>query len=376
MEQIKEVTVFTWGDSSRLETWSNVPFFFTETLLAKGIRVNRVNLESSKTFPLHRLAKLVNKNSSYTYFRSQINFHSTRQKIKKTVNRFKDSQVDIFLTFSFSSCGLTRKPVVLFGDWTYDYLIRYFQKRQPDCFEKRAIAREDAQIKAADLVFPLFPGITEYMQQRYGKEHIYYLGNVINALYSGSEKFIGQKQQSCSLLFIGLKSYIEGAQSLIAAFELLKSQYPLLKLHIIGMEKQDFETLPENVFCYGYLNKGIANERDLYYKLLREATLFVNTTPRWSSFSASIEAMYFYTPVAVSPYEEFRKTFGDTIDFGLYCEENVPELIKDKIASILESNRYPVLCNRAHEAVKAFTWDNYMDKIIAKIEQLLPGNKI
>ena len=126
MEQIKEVTVFTWGDSSRLETWSNVPFFFTETLLAKGIRVNRVNLESSKILPLHRLAKLINKDSSYTYFYSLINFLSTRQKIKKAVNRFKHSQADIFLTFSFSSCGMSEKPVVLFGDWTYDYLIRNF----------------------------------------------------------------------------------------------------------------------------------------------------------------------------------------------------------------------------------------------------------
>ena len=370
MEQIKEVTVFTYGDSGKLATWSNVPFFFTETLIAKGIRVNRVNIESSNVLPLHYLAKLVNKVSTYTYFRSLICFLVTRRKIKKAVKQFKNSQADIFLTFSFSSCGLTGRPVILFGDWTYDYHIQHYHKRQPDYFEKQSIAREDAQIKAADLVFPLFPGVAEYMQQKYGKERIFYLGNVINSLYSVSEKDVERKQQSYSLLFIGSKAYIEGARSLIAAFELLKPQYPLIQLHIVGMEKQNFGSLPENVFCYGYLNKEIENERDLYYTLMQKASVFVNTTPLWSAFSASIEAMYFYTPVIVTPYGEFRKTFGEVLDFGLYCEENIPDLIKDKITNVLENDLYPVLCNRAHNAVKAFTWDAYIDKIIAKMKQL------
>jgi glycosyltransferase involved in cell wall biosynthesis len=370
MEPIKEVTVFTCGDSSRLATWSNVPFFFSETLIAKGIRVNRVNIEPSMLLPLHRLAKLVSKVSTYTYFRSLICFLVTRRKIKKAVKQFKNSQADIFLTFSFSSCGLTNRPVVLFCDWTYDYHIRHYHKHQPDYFEKQSIAREDAQIKAANLVFSLFPGVTEYMQQKYGKDHIFYSSNVINSLYSVSEKDVEGKRQSYSLLFIGSKAYIEGARSLIAAFELLKPEYPLMRLHIVGMEQQDFGTLPENVFCYGYLNKGIDEERDLYYTLMREATVFVNTTPLWSAFSASIEAMYFYTPVIVTPYEEFRKTFGEKIDFGLYCEENVPNLIKEKITNILENNLYSVFCNRAHNAVKAFTWDACIGKIIAKIEQL------
>jgi glycosyltransferase involved in cell wall biosynthesis len=370
MEPIKEVTVFTLGDSAQLATWSNIPFFFTETLIAKGIRVNRVNIESSSKLPLHRLAKFGNKVSTYTYFRSLICFLLTRQKIKKAVKHFKNSQADIFLTFSFSSAGMTGRPVILFGDWTYDYHIRNRHKRQPDYFEKQSIAREDAQIKAADLVVPLFPAVAEYMQQKYGTNRIFYLGNVINSLYTPSKNDVEKKQQSCSLLFIGSKSYIEGARALIAAFEILKLQYPLMRLNIVGIKQQEFKTLPENVFCYDYLNKGIEEERDLYYTLMRNATVFVNTTPLWSAFSASIEAMYFYTPVIVTPYEEFRKTFGEQIDFGLYCEKNVPNLIKDKIRNILDNNRYPVLCTQAHHAVKTFTWDACTSKIIEKIEQL------
>jgi hypothetical protein len=47
MIKIKEITVFTIGDSKKMSTWSNVPFFFTETLISKGVKVNRVDIGQS-----------------------------------------------------------------------------------------------------------------------------------------------------------------------------------------------------------------------------------------------------------------------------------------------------------------------------------------
>jgi glycosyltransferase involved in cell wall biosynthesis len=300
-----------------------------------------------------------------------LRFFFTRRLIKKTTQRYIHSQVDIFLTFSFSSAGFTSRPIIQFGDWTYDHLIRNFKHRLPDTLEKRVIHREDLQIRQADLVFVLFPAVAEYMQRYYGKDKIVYLGNVINALAVSSEKNIPQKQAVMNLLFVGNKNYKSGADTLIAAFQQLKSSLPTLTLHIIGMNANEWNNLPEDVFCYGYLDKGIDKERELYYKLYREATLFVNTTPQWSAFSASIEAMYFYTPIVVSPSNEFVKTFGDPIHFGYYCEENSVALLKQNILNILHHKAYPELCRKAHEAVRAFTWDAYMDKMIEKIEALL-----
>src|SRR3569833_1299656 len=44
MKPLRELTVFSHGDSTLLSTWSNVPYFFTRTIESKGIKVNRVNI--------------------------------------------------------------------------------------------------------------------------------------------------------------------------------------------------------------------------------------------------------------------------------------------------------------------------------------------
>ncbi|MHA5135034.1 hypothetical protein [Oenococcus oeni] len=45
---IKEITVFSYGDSNLLKTWSNVPYFFTKTFADDGVSVNRVNVEPNR----------------------------------------------------------------------------------------------------------------------------------------------------------------------------------------------------------------------------------------------------------------------------------------------------------------------------------------
>jgi len=377
MRSLKEVNVFTDGDSSQISTWSNVPFFLTETLLAKGIKVNRIDISPSRKLSrifystFYRVLTRINKKTSYTYLRSLVHFLDTRNKIAAAIKKHPFADADIFITFSFSSTGLTNKPIIQFCDWTYSYDLAHFSNiMAPDIFERQAVKREDSQIMGADLIFPLFPSITEYMKDRYSNKNIFYLGNVINSLYKVSPDEINIKNNSNSLLFVGSKKYIAGAKALIEAFESLKHTYPKLALDIIGMQTSDFEILPVGVSCHGYLDKGNDTERELYYKIFRNARIFINTTPKWGAFSASIEAMYFYTPVIVMPYNEFLKTFGQNIDFGYYCEENNATLIKSKILDILQHESYQQLCINANNAVKDFTWDAYVDKMVEKIEEI------
>ncbi len=372
---MKEVNVFTNGDSRRLSTWSNVPYFFTETLLSKGVKVNRVDL--SPSLPLQDLFyrdfhQPVSQDSTFDYFRSNTHFEDVRHRIKVAVDRFPHSEANIFLTFSFSSVGLSDKPSVQFCDWTYDHFFKYKLGRKPDALEEECIKREDSQIEGSDLVISLFPSVTEHMKKRYKNENICYLGNVINSVYDVSEdQALENKEQSIHILFVGSRKYYQGAHALLHGFHLAKQRLPNLRLHIIGMNATDFKGLPKDTYCYGYLDKGNASQREIYYKLLRHAKLFVNTTPRWGAFSASIEAMYHYIPVIVSPYSDFVKTFGTRIDFGDYCKENTPESIEESILKLFTDNEYRSLCINAHNAVKEYTWSNYMDKVIQKVEPLL-----
>jgi glycosyltransferase involved in cell wall biosynthesis len=375
MKKLNEVTVFTNGDSSKLSTWSNVPFFLTNTFISKGIKVNRIDISGSpflqkiyyKTF--YKVFKMLNKGTAYDYYHSNIHFYNARNRIKSAVKQYPNSDADIFLTFTFSSAGLQKKTIVQLCDWTYDHYFKYFLGREPDIVERQSIKREDSQIEGSDLVFSLFPNVADYMKQRYKNENINYIGNVINSLYEVSETDLDIKANSNNLLFIGGKKYIEGAKALIAAFKSLINNHKDLVLHIIGIEATEFEDLPKNVFCYGYLDKGKDQDRELYYKLLKEAKVFINTTPKWGAFSASIEALYFYTPVILTPYDEFLNIYGKEIDFGFYCEENSAVLIEQKILKILNDKSYRDLCINAHNAVKEFTWDAYVDKIIKKIEE-------
>ncbi|QSJ18624.1 glycosyltransferase [Nostoc sp. UHCC 0702] len=377
MNKIKEVTVFTNGDSRKISTWSNVPYFFTETLISKGIKVNRVDISPpyflervyNKTF--WRVLKIINKNSSYNYFRTFAHYIDVKRRIRKALEKYNNSDANIFLTFSFSSAGLTNKPTILFSDWTYDYYFKYFLNRQPDSLERSCIKREDQEIEASDLVFALFPRVADYMKNHYENKNIFYLGNVVNSLLDvAKSEVLKQKSFSQDILFIGSKKYIEGAKYLIEAYTSLKEKYPQLSLNIVGMQDKDFVKLPDGVNCYGYLDKAKEKDRELYYSLLVKAKVFVNTTPKWGTPSAMLEAMYFYTPVVVTAYDEFVETFGVDINFGYYCENNSIALLCSKISNVFENESYESLCINAHKSVENYTWSSYIDKLLVRIDAL------
>ncbi len=378
MARIRQATVFSLGDSSALSTWSNVPYFFTETLLHKGVQVNRVDLAprllaKALNRALVLCLRLFHSKSTFDYTRSIVHYWDVRRRIAKAERRFPDSDVNIFLTFSFSSAGLSDKPVVLFADWTYDHCITHFRERSPDRFEQGSVAREDFQIESADHVFVLFPRVAEHMRARYHNPNIHYLGNVVNALIPvDSAAVLRTKCSSSNLLFIGGKKYIEGARRLIAAYELLKPSFPALTLTLIGLSRQDFRSLPAGVECHGYLDKGRDDQRNTYYELMRNARVIVNTTPKWGAFSAMIEAMQFFTPVIVTPYDEFVRTFGRDIPFGMYCEDEHPSTLATLIEQMLTSARYARLCTEAHAAVQAFSWPAYIDRVLNIVEKPSP----
>lgn len=375
---MKELTIFTKGDSSQINTWSNVPYFFTETLISKGVKVNRVDcgppLLISNIFDRTwgRFIRKFTKNKSYDFVYSYIYYLYARHRINKTSRQFPNSEANIFLTFLFSSVGISDKPSILFCDWTYDYRIKFLLSRKPGFWENQSIKRQTAQITGSDLVISLFPRSAEYMTAQYNSNNIHYIGNVINSLCDApEEEILKLKEKSNKILFIGSEAYIEGAEALILAFEILAQQFPELELHLIGIKESDLKHVPENTHCYGYLDKGIDSERELYYTLLKNAKLFINTTPKWAAFSASIEAMYFYTPVIVTPTLEFVETFGQDIEFGFYCKDNLKHCIAEKVEKLMNDKDYKTRCCKAHNAVREFTWSEFVNKMSRYIENTI-----
>lgn len=382
--QLKEITVYTQGDSTRISTWSNVPFLLTETLLKKGIRVNRVNIGANRY-----LGILYNKlftgvlgwfypNHRYTYERTRLNFWLTKRRIRKAVRAYPSTGCHLFLTYGHVAED-PHAPSVLLCDWSYEVLICDRLARKPYPFEQNYINRETAAIEQADLVISLFPKCTEWMRRRSHNPSIYYLGgnvvNAVRALPGDPSGLVRQKFTSSRLLFIGNKKYLEGAKALLLAYRQLKKEIPGLELTFIGLSASDLGRLPQGVEALGYLRKEVPAEQELYYRRLMEARLFVNPTRDWGGYSSTIEAMYYYTPVVVTPYADFVEEFGREIGFGQYTTGD-PANVAGKIRTCLawEESIYKLKSNQAHEKVADYTWPAYVDKLLRKIEALPAGD--
>lgn len=378
--KIKEITVFTQGDSSCVSTWSNVPFLLTETLLKKGIHVNRVNIGVNRYlaiiynkfiikilsffFPLH----------NYTYERTTLNYWLANRKIKKAVNDYPQSECNLFLTYGHVAIG-SQNPSVLLCDWSFEVLIRDRFLRNPYKFEQKYIDRENTAIKHADLVISLFPKSAEWMRHRLSNTSICYLGgNVVNTVYKLKDTpsvIIKQKYTCKKLLFIGDKKYLKGAKVLLTAYKTLKQEIPELELCFIGLTESDLGPLPEGIKALGYLRKEIFAEQELYYQTVLEARLLINPTQHWAGYSSTIEAMYYYTPILIFPYTDFVEEFGQNIIFGQYTIGSLDDVV-EKIRSCLlwEESDYTFRCKVAHEKVANYTWDAYVEKLLKKIESL------
>ncbi len=389
---MKEILFFTNGDANNANVWSNVPYCFSHALENKGLNVHRIDYSMNPAFVkfynlgLRRILDgLTWKKLRFPYLRTTRLFkYFAERKIRKAILQHPQADLCLFMGYGFYNKWNT-VPSLLFSDWTTEMDI--WKKRKPNFLEKRIILQEEEAINNAQYVISLFPVCCEEMKRKYPKANIHFLGgNVINNLLNKSlvsrskfqvpnekadntiivEDLVETKAQSKKLLFIGRKTtYLEAAKKLIEAYKLLKQEegYKDLSLDIVGCAESDFDSLPEGVTCYGFLNKSEERDRKVYYDLLLGTKVLVNANPKWGAFSSTVEAMYYYTPVIVSPYQDFVKNFGEKIDFGVYNLDFTAKSIAKDIKFVINSKNYTEMCNFAHESVKTYTWDNYVEQV-------------
>ena len=391
---MKEILFFSNGDADNANVWSNVPYCFSHALEDKGINVHRMDYSMNPAFVkfydlgLRRIIDGLTLNKlRFPYLRTTRLFkYFAEKKIRKAIQNNPQVDLCLFMGYGFYN-KWNQTPSLLFSDWTTEMDIQ--KKRKPNFLEKRVIKQEEEAINNAEYVVSLFPVCCEEMKRKYPKANIHFLGgNVINDLGPMSPSptlpsregvcppesplkgdiggLLETKSKSKKLLFIGRKTtYLEAAKKLIEAYKLLKKEdaFNDYKLDIVGCAASDFDSLPEGVTCYGFLNKSDEQDRKTYYDLLLRAKVLVNANPKWGAFSSTVEAMYYYTPVIVSPYKDFVKNFGEKIDFGVYNQDFTAASIANDIISVINSENYAEMCNFAHENVKTYTWENYVKQL-------------
>lgn len=368
-------TVFTPGDARKLSTWSNVPYLFTRALERYGYQVVHVDIGQDKPLrAVYDLAIVVLRalrltRNSHNYFRSRLHRWITERRIARALQRHPHNE-NLFITFSFSGHRFN-KPYALFCDMTYAKSIGYFNDRAPDRTELRTIRHEEENLRHAKLVISLFPELAEELRAEHG-DRVKYYGNVVNIEEPevDTRQLLRKGEDGIELVFIGKAHYRQGLKLLLEAMPLLnEGRARPVTLHVIGHTRlQMMGPVPEHVEFHGYLDKGDPVERQRYYDILRRAYLFVNPNVKWGAFSASLEAMFLYTPVVLFPYPEFTRTFGDDGEVGHFLRNEDPAELADAIRGLIDDRgSWLRKAAHAHEVVKDFTWDRYVARYLADL---------
>lgn len=362
--------VVSTEDSTKLSSWSNVPYLFCKNLEEQGVELKRLTLPhvgwmgELVQWPLRLLKGIrARSESTWDYSRSARYYRKARREIDQALEQEAFDAV-LVLSFSYGPSLPPKVPLYLFGDWTLSYAIECQRSRRPGRLEQASILRENELINAASEVFVLFPLAERFVKKSLPQARTHYLGNVINAVEQPDEGDIRLKKASQSLLFVGKSHYLEGALQLIEAYRGLKNTLPALTLNIVGMGRDIFGDLPDGVVCHGYLDKGDPAQRAKYYALLRGARVFVNPNPRWASFSAALEAMYFYTPLVTSAYAEMEETFGRDISFGYYYRSDAGQALHELIEKLMLDENYESTARNAHVEAGQFSWRAYVERVL------------
>lgn len=374
----REFIVFAIGDPAKASTWSNVPYFLSRTLEEKGHVVHRADLAPNRPLQvaydllIGTLRKTGITRTRHYFFRSSFNAWLTQRRIERVL-RARPGALPIFTTFSFGR-NRQRRPYVQFCDMTFERHLRYFEKRGPNAMEQRTIARERKHISGASLLISLFPEQAEELKAEHG-DRVRYYGNVVNSDIAAqdSHRLLHRDLARPEVLFIGGSKYKPGLLKLLDVLESMNASRAVpIELHAVGIPRHELlRAIPSWTTVHGYLDKSDPEDAARYTALLERCCLFINPMPLWGSFSASCEAMHMHMPVIVSAYPEFTSTFGNDPGVGVLLRSEEDAELSDAINQLLgEPAKWQACAKSAHEAVEAFTWGNYVERMLTDIREL------
>jgi glycosyltransferase involved in cell wall biosynthesis len=372
-------------DPHDVDSWSNIPYLLLTHLESLGYEVVAVNLREFYVlkvlwkFTAGLFHKVFFWNTSYSYYRSLPHSLYATMVLNRAIRRFGTEACLLINTSLSHSPTRTPIPTILLGDWTYDFYIGRFLNRHPNCKEKAAIARDKAAMARASWVVSLFPCSAKRIESDYGLQNVCHLGIPVNTYPGALERFQfrdsltereshGDKVHGpLRIVFVGRRKYLKGLYMLLDAAALLEGQVEVA-IDIIGLQRPDldvrFKTV-SNVSFHGYLGKGNAVTRDLFYSALNEADVFVSPSTPWGPYSAILEAMLQETALITYPYDEFIEMFPNCSQFALLLNEVTPEELAAKI-QYLASNR-PELVRlklNARKSVVHKTWADFTQKLL------------
>jgi glycosyltransferase involved in cell wall biosynthesis len=372
------INLFTHGDCQDINTWSNLPYYFSNALEAQNVQINRINLIPWEylryrlfcrwTSGCEQVYRLLGRKSQQDPFRTKTNYLLTNEKLRAVLSRFHDVDLNLFLTFSFSSYTYAAIPAVHYCDRTYEHFLE-------DC--GRAASRRDRMLidverrnlENAELVLTTNQACTDFLNSRYDVKRLVTLKGGMNtdAAEPNVEDLIAQKERSKHLLFIGRGVHSRGVDILIRAFRIFNADHHgQFNLHVVGVSRSelplDLQTITDNIRFYPYLDRGAPEQRDTYNELIRNARLFVLPMRPGPLPNVLQEVQFYCTPVIISNVTDALD--GMTEGYNFVRSLQSEDFAREMTALIADTGKWRESARGAHNSVKKCTWSRTAETFV------------
>ena len=371
-----KINLFCWGDSNDINTWSNVPYFLSRALISRNIDVRRLNLipPAGLTYRSlaffnrcrNRAARLLGLRRR-PIFRMPALHRLVNSELAKTSRSFEDADLNLFLTFSFSSIPYSDVPVALYSDRTYQQHLEE-EGIRPSWVDRLLIRWETRNLQNAQYVFTMNQACLEFLRDRYNVRSPQLLKPGINLNpddCSSTTALIARKEAARSILFIGRGYYQRGVDVLLTAFQRFNQSFAnLFTLHLVGVTDDEVPEPQPKVICHGYLRKDDPREYFQYLDLLASARLFVFPMRPGPIAVALREALWMCTPVILTNVANASDRVEDGKN-GILVSKPDPEEIADWMSVLVANDElWRRMAIYARESVKNETWDATIDRLL------------
>ena len=371
-----KINLFCWGDSNDINTWSNVPYFLSRTLISRNIEVRRFNL-IPPSGSAHRLVTFLNRIRNRVgsllgvrqrpLFRVPAFHRLVNLELANAVRNSQDADLNLFLTYSFSSYRYSNVPVALYCDRTYEQTLEE-QGIPASWIDRRLIEMEKLNLRNAQYVFTMNQACLQFLRDRYDIRSPQLLKPGINLNpddCSSTSALIARKEAARSILFIGRGYYQRGVDVLLTAFQRFNQSFAnLFTLHLVGVTDDELPEPQPKVICHGYLRKDDPREYFQYLDLLASARLFVFPMRPGPIAVALREALWMCTPVILTNVANASDRIEDGKN-GILISKSDPEEVADWMSALVSNDElWRRMALYARESVKNETWDATIDRLL------------
>jgi glycosyltransferase involved in cell wall biosynthesis len=276
------VLYVTLYNAKEMIHWSGAGYFTSKALENQG-------------FKLEYLGNLKVKNFYYQYAKSKIHkyllkdvylFSRNLKVIKyfaKQINdKLKRSKIDVIFSPSSIPIALldTNIPIVFYTDAPFSAMVGFYDRLSNLCKEslRDGHIAEQAALKRANAVCYTSNWAIESALKHYKvlkeKLHLVPFGANVDHEYDIKDikKIINARSKSvCRLLFIAVDWHRKGGDIVLNVANNIRKRGLDVRLTIIGCGPGDSVKMPSFVTNYRYLNKEIKEEKELFFKLIKES---------------------------------------------------------------------------------------------------------